>query len=76
MKKIVLSALLLATTVAFAQESKFSVSGSVDTYYSTNLSTGELGTTGILSDVDCQRIWFGNGKHHLRLRKRKRRCGS
>jgi len=59
MKKIVLSALLLATTVAFAQESKFSVSGSVDTYYSTNLSTGELGTTGILSDVDANGFGLG-----------------
>ena len=59
MKKIVLSALLLATTVAFAQESKFSVSGSVDTYYSTNLSTGELGTTGILSDVAANGFGLG-----------------
>jgi hypothetical protein len=59
MKKIVLSALLLATTVAFAQESKFSVSGSVDTYYSTNLSTGALGTTGILSDVAANGFGLG-----------------
>ena len=59
MKKIVLSALLLATTVAFAQESKFSVSGSVDTYYSTNLSTDALGTTGILSDVDANGFGLG-----------------
>ena len=59
MKKIVLSALLLATTVAFAQESKFSVSGSVDTYYSTNLSTGALGTTGILSGVAANGFGLG-----------------
>jgi hypothetical protein len=59
MKKIVLSALLLATTVAFAQESKFSVSGSVDTYYSTNLSTSALGTTGILSDVAANGFGLG-----------------
>jgi hypothetical protein len=59
MRKIVLSALLLATTVAFAQESKLSVSGSVDTYYSTNLSTGALGTTGILSDVDANGFGLG-----------------
>jgi hypothetical protein len=47
MKKIVLSALLLATTVAFAQESKVSVSGTVDMYGTTNFADG-TGTPGIL----------------------------
>ena len=47
MKKIVLSALLLATTVAFAQESKVSVSGTVDMYGTTNFADG-AGTPGIL----------------------------
>jgi hypothetical protein len=47
MKKIVLSALLLATTVAFAQESKVSVSGSVDMYGTANFVDG-AGTPGIL----------------------------
>ena len=47
MRKIVLSALLLATTVAFAQESKLSVSGSVDMYGTMNFVDGS-GTPGIL----------------------------
>jgi hypothetical protein len=46
MKKIILSALLLATTVAFAQESKLSVSGSVDTYFKTNLNGTNLAEMG------------------------------
>ncbi|WP_139958585.1 outer membrane beta-barrel protein [Flavicella sediminum] len=59
MKKLLLSALLLASTVTFAQESKLSVSGSVDTYYSTNLSTGALGATGVLTDVAANGFGLG-----------------
>ena len=47
MKKIILPALLLATTIAFAQESKVSVSGTVDMYGTTNFADG-AGTPGIL----------------------------
>ena len=60
MKKIILSALVLASTVAFAQEEgTFSVSGSVDTYYSTNLTTGAQGSTGILTDVAANGFGLG-----------------
>jgi hypothetical protein len=59
MKKVILSALLFASAVTFAQESKLKVSGSVDTYYTTNLSTEELGTTGILSDVPANGFGLG-----------------
>lgn len=59
MKKIILSALLLASAVTFAQESKLSVSGSVDTYYSTNLTTGDQGSTGVLTDVPANGFGLG-----------------
>lgn len=59
MKKIILSALLLASAVTFAQESKLSVSGSVDTYYSTNLTSGALGSTGVLTDVAANGFGLG-----------------
>ena len=59
MKKVILSALLLASAVTFAQESKLKVSGSVDTYYSTNLSSGALGTTGVLTDVAANGFGLG-----------------
>jgi len=61
MKKIILSALLLASAVTFAQEEKspLSISGSVDTYYTTNLSTSAQGTTGILSDVSANGFGLG-----------------
>lgn len=59
MKKLILSTFLLSTVIAFAQESKLSVSGSVDTYYSTNISNSELGTVGILSDVAANGFGLG-----------------
>jgi hypothetical protein len=59
MKRIILSALLFVAGATFAQESKLSVSGSVDTYYSTNLSTGAKGTNGILSDVPANGFGLG-----------------
>lgn len=59
MKKIILSALLFASAVTFAQESKLSVSGSVDTYYSTNLTSGVLGSTGVLTDVAANGFGLG-----------------
>ena len=60
MKKIILSALLLATTVAFAQESKVSVSGTVDMYGTTNFADG-AGTPGILVDNPANANRFGLG---------------
>jgi hypothetical protein len=61
MKKIILSALLLASTVTFAQEEKspLTISGSVDTYYSTNLTTATPGSTGILTDVPANGFGLG-----------------
>ena len=38
MKKVILSALLFVAGATFAQESKLSVSGSIDTYYKSNLN--------------------------------------
>ena len=60
MKKIVLSAVLLATTVAFAQESKVSVSGSVDMYGTANFVDG-AGTPGILIANPANANGFGLG---------------
>ena len=60
MKKIILSALLLATTVAFAQESKVSVSGSVDMYGTANFVDG-AGTPGILIASPENANGFGLG---------------
>ena len=60
MKKIILSALVLVSSIAFAQEEgSFSVSGSVDTYYSTNLTTGAQGSTGVLTDVAANGFGLG-----------------
>lgn len=60
MKKIILSAVLLATTVAFAQESKVSVSGSVDMYGTANFVDG-AGTPGILIANPANANGFGLG---------------
>ena len=70
MKKIVLSALLLATTVAFAQESKVSVSGTVDMYGTANFVDG-AGTPGILiaRSSKCKWIWIGIHQYCFRLRR-------
>ena len=54
MKKIIFTALLAVSFIATAQEEEkgtFTLSGTVDTYYSTNLSTSAIGTTGVLTDV-------------------------
>lgn len=61
MKKIILSALLLASAVTFAQEEKspLTISGSVDTYYTTNLNSPVLGSTGILTDVAANGFGIG-----------------
>jgi hypothetical protein len=63
MKKIILTLLVASSLVMTGQEKEekgtFTLSGSVDTYYSTNLSTSDLGTTGILSDVAANGFGLG-----------------
>ena len=41
------------------EKGTFTLSGSVDTYYSTNLSTSALGTTGVLTDVPANGFGLG-----------------
>ncbi|MFC2109723.1 outer membrane beta-barrel protein [Bacteroidota bacterium] len=60
MKKLILSALLLASTITFAQESKLSVSGTVDVYGTTNFADG-AGTPGILIANPGNANGFGLG---------------
>ena len=62
MKKIIFTALLAVSFIATAQEEEkgtFTLSGTVDTYYSTNLSTDAIGTTGILTDVPANGFGLG-----------------
>ena len=59
MKKIIFTALLAVSFIATAQEEEkgtFTLSGTVDTYYSTNLSTSAIGTTGVLTDVKVEEL--------------------
>ena len=41
----------------------FTLSGSVDTYISTNVSTSEVGTVGTLSDVPANGFGLGMAKY-------------
>ena len=63
MKKIILALLFTTSFLVTSQEKEekgtFIVSGSVDTYYSTNLTTASLGTTGVLSDVPANGFGLG-----------------
>lgn len=63
MKKIILTLLVASSFLATAQETEdkgtFTLSGSVDTYYATNLSTSGLGNVGILSDVPANGFGLG-----------------
>ena len=62
MKKIIFTALLALSFIATAQEEEkgtFTLSGTVDTYYSTNLSTSAIGTTGVLTDVPANGFGLG-----------------
>ena len=62
MKKIIFTALLAVSFIATAQEEEkgtFTLSGTVDTYYSTNLSTSAIGTTGVLTDVPANGFGLG-----------------
>ena len=60
MKKIILSALVLVSTITFAQESKLSVSGTVDVYGTANFVDGS-GTPGILIANPQNANGFGLG---------------
>ena len=62
MRKIIFSLLTLTSINIIGQEkeeSKFTLTGSVDTYYSTNLSTSAIGTNGVLSDVAANGFGLG-----------------
>jgi len=63
MKKIIFTLLLVSSLQIIGQEKKdesnFKFSGSVDTYYTTNISTSSIGTTGILSDVSANGFGLG-----------------
>lgn len=51
--------LISLLTIAQTSESKIKISGTVDTYYSTNISTSSPGTSGILSDVKANGFGLG-----------------
>ena len=62
MKKIIFTLLMTASFLATGQEKEkgtFTLSGSIDTYYATNLTTAGLGTTGVLSDVPANGFGLG-----------------
>lgn len=63
MKKVIFTLLLATSLIVTGQEKEdkgtFSLSGTVDTYYSTNLSTAGLGSTGLLTDVPANGFGLG-----------------
>ena len=62
MKKIIFTLLVASSFILTAQEEDkgtFTLSGSVDTYYSSNLSENSLGTVGVLSDVPANGFGLG-----------------
>jgi len=63
MRKIIFTLLLANSFQLIGQEKKdeikLTLTGSVDTYYSTNLSTSAIGTNGILSDVTANGFGLG-----------------
>jgi len=62
-KLTVLSLILFTSFNMNSQETEekgtFTLSGSVDTYYSTNLSTSDIGTIGTLTDVPANGFGLG-----------------
>ncbi len=67
MRKIIFAACILNTLFLIGQEKNtekaVTITGSVDAYYTTNISTSAIGTTGILSDVAAN--GFGLGMANL-----------
>lgn len=63
MKKIIFTALFSLSLITQAQEKEetgtFTLSGSVDTYFSSNLSKNSIGTVGVLSDVAANGFGLG-----------------
>ena len=63
MKKIIFTLLLASSLIVTGQEKEekgtFTLSGTVDTYYSSNLSNNSLGSVGILSDVPANGFGLG-----------------
>ena len=63
MKKVILTLLLASSLIVTGQEKEekgtFTLSGTVDTYYSSNLSKNSLGSVGVLSDVPANGFGLG-----------------
>ena len=63
MKKIIFTLLTATSFLTMGQEKEekgtFTLSGSVDTYFSSNLSSSELGSVGVLSDVGANGFGLG-----------------
>jgi len=75
MNKSIFTLLLLSSLQIIGQEKKeesnFKFSGSVDAYYTTNLTTSTIGTTGILSDVLANGFGLGMANTILSYKKGK-----
>lgn len=63
MKKIIFTLLVATSFLTMGQEKEekgtFTLSGSVDTYFSSNLSSSDLGSAGVLSDVGANGFGLG-----------------
>ena len=63
MKKVIFTVLFSVSLVTLAQEKEekgtFTLSGSVDTYFSSNASKNSIGTVGVLSDVAANGFGLG-----------------
>ena len=63
MKKIIFTLFVATSFLTIAQEKEekgtFTLSGSVDTYFSSNLSSRDIGSVGVLSDVDANGFGLG-----------------
>ena len=63
MKKLIFTLLLASSLIVTGQEKEdkgtFTLSGSVDVYHSSNLSSGALGSVGVLSDVPANGFGLG-----------------
>ena len=63
MKKIIITLFVATSFLTIAQEKEekgtFTLSGSVDTYFSSNLSSSDIGSVGVLSDVGANGFGLG-----------------